>query len=364
MQNSFGSNIFEAYGNSYMHGSSSGSQGHPEEQGSPFGFAQAQHRAQMQGQMQPQMQAQAQYQAQMQAQAQYQAQVQAQYQAQVQAQRQAQVQAQRQAQMQAQRQAQMQGQMQGMDPRYQHNYTVPQLRANASTQEQMAYQNMMANRAQEAQRRQYAMLKKEQDKQITHVLYIDPREEVCEDSYKLCIGLPMVHIVDVNNVTSDQVPECVTFLPAIVDVRGQGGCYRGSKCEQYITRKLIPRKQTAQRFIDMGSPSLFRLDVDDITKQEPMLESEIGSLEGAYDKWPKFSSDPVKAKSQSDSMLRKLKQRIDRLNIKVDEPVADMDGNTSATNTKIQAELRRREKEAQAGSNRRGPAPTFIQQLP
>ncbi len=336
MSNYFGSNnnLFEAYGDSY--------QTNPFAQGTtgPPAHTQAYAQAYAQAQMQAQMQAQRR--------------------AQMEAQRRAQMEAQRRAQLQSQQYAQYQAQMRQsqsnmrVDPRFQHTYQAPQLNPNASMQERMHYQNMMANQAREAQRRQYEMVQKEQKKRITHLLYYDSREPVCENSYKMCQGAPIVHMIDVMSVPENSVPECVTYLPAIIDVQG-AKCYRGSRCEQYIKRMMAPKKRNNERFIDFISPTsdlampMTNFDKEDMAKQLPILESEMGGLDAVYSKWPTFSSDPKKAKNQSDMFLKRLKQRIDQSNIKVDPPVDDADENAqsqAARDARIQADIRKREQES------------------
>lgn len=224
---------------------------------------------------------------------------------------------------------------------------------NASIQEQMQYQQMAARRAREAQARQYAMVKKEQEKQITHLLYYDSREPVCENSYKMCQGAPMVHMIDVSKVSEDSVPQCVTYLPAIIDVVG-ANCQRGSRCEQYIKRMMAPKKKLTDRFVNfIGSSEMtmpvMSFDQKDMSKQQPILQEDMGGLDTVYKNWPTFSSNPVKAKAQSDAFLKRLKQKIDQRNIKLDPPIEDTDENaqTRATNqARIDAEIAKRKHEA------------------
>jgi len=270
---------------------------------------------------------------------------------------QAHMQAQHRAQAQAQRyQAQMRQSQTNMqvDPRFQHNYQVPRLNPNASVQERMSYQNTMANRAREAQRRQYDMVQKERQKRITHLMYYDSREPVCENSYKMCQGAHMIHTIDVMTVPANSVPVCVTYLPAIIDVQG-AACHRGSKCEQYIKRMMAPKKKNNERFIDFIAPvsdmamPMTNFDKEDMANQVPILESEMGGLDAVYSKWPEFSSDPVKAKRQSDMFLKRLKQRIDQKGVKLDPPAEDSDRSVqvqAATQARIQAEIRKREQES------------------
>lgn len=289
-----------------------------------------------------------------------------------QAQMQAQMEAQRRAQLEAQMEAQRRAQMNvRMDPRFQHNYQVPQMNPNASIQEQMRYQEMMAARAREAQRRQYQMVKREQEQKITHILYFDSREPVCENSQKMCQGSPRVHMIDVMRVPENSVPECVTHLPAIIDVKGSK-CYRGSKCEQYIKRMMTPKKPTDQKFINFVSQTsefampMTNFNKEDMTKQIPILENEIGGIEGVYEKWPTFSSDPAKAKRQSDMFLKRLKQRIDQGNIKLDPPIDDKVSNKqeeARARAITQAEIAKREREANMPIRNRGNV-VFEQALP
>lgn len=245
----------------------------------------------------------------------------------------------------ARRQAQLQNQhqSQAIDPRYQHNYTVPALHPHASQSEQMAYQQMVAQRANEAQRRQYRLVQNEQAEQITHVLYFDSRAKVCEDSHKMCMGIPSVRAVDVNTVQSHEVPQCVTYLPAIV---GHNQCFQGSKCEQYIKQTfLTSKKPTDTRFIDFNNTNYNILNSD----REPIENTKLGELGRVYGQWPKFSRDPQEALSQSKTYLKKLEAALKRrreLQPHPEKPIDDRDSRqTTQDQNRAHHELRRRENE-------------------
>jgi hypothetical protein len=355
-------NPFEAYGQSYNQ--------------SPASYASAPdpRQAQYQAQLRAQQHQQAQYQAQQQPQhaqspasdprqAQLRAQQQhqqAQYQTQMRAQQQQHQQAQYQAQMRARQQAE------GGDPRYQHTYQQTQLGAQASYGDRVRHQESMAQKAHDAQARQYDILKKEQDKQITHLLYVDSKEAVCENAWKMCRGLPMVHVVDVREAPDDAIPDCVTFLPAIVDVRGKGRCYRGSKCDQYVKHLLKPKTSGGQRYIDPFKPvgNMLRIDYDKIENQEPILDTDTHQLEGAYDVWPEFDANPARAKAQSDAYLKRLKAKLDRNPVKMDPPIEDKnDKEDQSRLSKADADVRRRKQESNQPV-RDQQVPVFAQQVP
>ena len=169
---------------------------------------------------------------------------------------------------------------------------------------------------------------------ITHLLYIDSREQVCEDAYKLSRGLPFIHVMDVNHIESSQVPECVTHLPAIVITQGQGTCYKGSRCEQYIKQLLAhqTKPKNKQEFVDTSQIDYqaFKIDPQYGKKgcnKKGMNDVSVQNRDtfglGVYQNWPKFSRDPVKAKQQSELFLRKLKQDMQRRNIKAEKPIDD-----------------------------------------
>lgn len=170
---------------------------------------------------------------------------------------------------------------------------------------------------------------------ITHLLYIDSREPVCEDAYKLGRSISSVHIIDVSRIDSSQVPECVTYLPAIVTTSGQGSCYKGSRCEQYIKHLIttINKTQNGQEFVDTSNidfqafkiaPSYGQQGYEKTGMNDRHVQNiDTFGLNGVYQNWPKFSSNPVKAHQQSELFLKKLKDDMARRNIKPPKPVDD-----------------------------------------
>lgn len=170
---------------------------------------------------------------------------------------------------------------------------------------------------------------------ITHLLYIDSREPVCEDAFKLGRPIPQIHVMDVSRIDSSKVPECVTYLPAIVNTNGEGTCYKGSRCEQYIKQLVsqINTKQGGQEFVDTSqidfqafkiAPTYGRQGYEKSGMNDRHVQNnDTFGLTGVYKQWPKFSSNPVKAKQQSELFLRKLKEDMTRRNIKPEKPVDD-----------------------------------------
>lgn len=170
---------------------------------------------------------------------------------------------------------------------------------------------------------------------ITHLLYIDSREPVCEDAHKLGRAISAVHIIDVSRVDPSQVPECVTYLPAIVTTSGQGSCYKGSRCEQYIKHLMstINKTQNGQEFVDTSNIDFQAFKIAPSYGQQGYEKSGMNDrhvqnhdtfgLNGVYQNWPKFSSNPVKAHQQSELFLKKLKEDMARRNIKPPKPVDD-----------------------------------------
>lgn len=354
MSNNTYPNPFEAYGNSF-------SNPYGQFQPSPFGAPQqsafAGHAPQNPFDYRAQQQ-----------QHHHQTQMEAQRRAQMEAQRRAQIQAHRQAQMQAHHQTQMGDQhMQAMDPRYQHTY-AHQYNTNVPTEIQMRQQEQIAARARDAQRKQYDMVKREQDKKISHLLYYDPNQPACENSWKMSIGMLSIHPVNVTDTPEDAIPNCVISLPAIVILK-ENRCLRGSKCEQYLKRLTQPRDQQPQRYIDPFQPvgNRLRLRLDQATeKQEPILDKEMNDLSAVYERWPKFDKDPLKAKQQSDAMLRRIASKIQSGEIKVEDPIDDKGGSRELQHTQAQVarEVQERERQSKNDVRRQQKVPAFKQQLP
>lgn len=226
-------------------------------------------------------------------------------------------------QYQAYLQQQQQAQYQNYLQQQQQQYSQTQLRHNTNLQSQygntgpkpLEERNMKATK-------------------ITHLLYIDSREEVCEDAYKLSRGLPFIHIMDVNNMDPSQVPECVTYLPAIVVTQGQGTCHKGSRCEQYIKQLIVHQSKSTnkQEFVDTSQIDYQAFKIDNQYGKKGSTKKGMNDVHvqntdtfglGVYKHWPKFSNDPVKAKQQSELFLRKLKQDMQRRNIKPEKPIDD-----------------------------------------
>jgi hypothetical protein len=124
-------------------------------------------------------------------------------------------------------------------------------------------------------------------------------------------------------------------LPAIIDLTN-AKCYRGGKCEQFIKSMFVPTKSN-QRFINFtDTTSEFAMPMttfnpNDMTKQQPILGTDLGGINQVYKQWPNFSSDPKKAKQQSDMFLKRLKMSIDQKQIKIEKPIDDKDPNFKKT---------------------------------
>ena len=148
---------------------------------------------------------------------------------------------------------------------------------------------------------------------------------MCEDAFKLGRAIPFIHIMDVNRMDPSKVPECVTYLPSIVNTQGQGACYQGSRCEQYM-KQLISESnknnKSGQKFVDTSFIDFhaFKINPSKGMNQEHIQTSDAFGL-SVYPTWPKLSSDPVKAKQQSDFYLQKLESEMKRRNIKAEKPL-------------------------------------------
>lgn len=198
---------------------------------------------------------------------------------------------------------------------------------------QYAYQQQHAQtqlRRQPAQQQQPSASHPYEDRRtkqptITHLLYVDTREKVCEDALKLGRAIPFIHVMDVSTMDSSRVPECVTYLPSIVDTQGQGACYQGSRCEQYIKQIITQsnkHNKSGQKFVDTSfiDYQAFKINPNKGMNEEHIQTSDAFGL-GVYPTWPKLSSDPVKAKQQSDFYLQKLEAEMKRRNIKAEKPI-------------------------------------------
>lgn len=159
---------------------------------------------------------------------------------------------------------------------------------------------------------------------VDHILYVDPNEPVCEDSIKMVQGFANVHVVNVKAVSRSEIPECVTFLPTLIDIRGKGRHFPGSKCTQYLKHMFKP-KSTDLKFMDPNKPvsQMLRLDIEDVEKQTPIdvVDQQSTDLFNI----PNYGSDFKKAMARSDAHIAKMENKLKYQPQKPPEPISERD---------------------------------------